>query len=106
MGLAPQLPPGLRASTEGKVVATEHPQSPSSLSPPTSGPQTSLITDLIIWAGSAHPEASPPCGIPEANATLPYSLWWAQHSAGISRVKTWINYFLLIMHVYVFLAVF
>lgn len=54
MGLAPQLLPGLRASTEEKVVEPEHPWSLSNLSLSTSSPQSSLITVLIISEGCIY----------------------------------------------------
>lgn len=55
MGLDPQPLAGLRASTEEeKVVEPEHPWSPSNFSLPTSSPQSSLITVLIICEGCTY----------------------------------------------------
>lgn len=53
----PLSPPGLTASTEAKVMATEHPQNPGSISPLISGPQSFPTTILIICEGPALPEA-------------------------------------------------
>lgn len=50
-------PPGLTASAEAKVMATEHPQNPGSISPLISGLQSFPTAVLIICEGPALPEA-------------------------------------------------
>ena len=62
-------PPGLRASTEAKLTATEHPQNLGSISPLISGPQSFPTTILIPCEGPALPEAgSPACGFLKRSA--------------------------------------